>query len=97
MRIIQEKPQCSYEAGLEHMSASSVVICGIARDCSSQLFKLIPKLETLGDIFKSYKVVVIENDSVDDTAEVVLAWAAKNQNVTSVLFSENKKLAHQIQ
>lgn len=96
MRITLKKSKHSCEAGLEHMSNSSVVICGIARDCSSQLSRLIPKLEALGTTFKSYKIIVIENDSSDDTAEVVLAWAAKNQNVIPVLFSENREVAAQL-
>lgn len=78
------------------MSNSTVVMCGIARDCSSQLSRLIPKLEALGETFRSYKIVVVENDSADDTADVVLAWAAKNQNVIPVLFSENKKLTNKV-
>ena len=78
------------------MSNSSVVICGIARDCSSQLVKLIPKLEALGTTFKSYRIIVIENDSADDTAEVVLTWATKNQNVIPVLFSENTEVTAQL-
>ena len=90
-RISKEISGRSSNAGLDRMSKSSVVICGIARDCSSQLRKLIPKLEELGSNFKSYKVVVVENDSKDDTAETVMAWAAKNDKVIPVLFSANKK------
>ena len=96
MHTNPEKSEHTYEAGLEHMSKNSVVICGIARDCSSQLSKLIPKLENLGTRFKSYKIIVIENDSADDTAEVILAWAARNQNVIPILFSENREIARHL-
>lgn len=93
MHTNPEKSRPGYEAGLEYMSKKSVVICGIARDCAPQLARLIPKLETLGTKFKSCKFIVIENDSKDDTAEVILAWAAKNQNVISILFSESRMIA----
>jgi len=87
----------SENAGYALMSKSSVVICGIARDCSPKLRRLIPKLEELANKFKTYKAIIVENDSRDDTAETVLAWATANKNVIPVLFSVNKhvKTSHQ--
>jgi hypothetical protein len=93
--IYQEKPVNSCETGFESMSNSSVAICGIARDCSSQLTRLIPKLEALGGKFQAHKIIVVENDSADDTAEIILAWAARNKNVIPILFSANKEVAAQ--
>ena len=95
MQIGRKNSRHLHETGLEYMSNHSVVICGIARDCSSQLSKLAPKLEALGNRFKTYKILVIENDSEDDTAETILAWAAKNQNVIPILFSANREAVTQ--
>lgn len=69
------------------MSESTVVICGIARDCAQQLGKLIPKIENLAGKFKDYKVIVVENDSHDDTAKLITSWASKNHNVIPILFT----------
>lgn len=72
------------------MSENSVVICGIARDCSSQLTKLIPKLENLGAQFKDYKIIVVENDSQDSTGTVISSWAVRNRNVFPIMFSKTR-------
>ena len=93
MQINRKNSRYPDEAALEYMSNHSVVICGIARNCSSQLTKLTPKLEALGKKFKTYKILVIENDSADDTAETIMAWAAKNQNVIPILFSAIREVA----
>ena len=70
-----------FDDGFDFMSKSTVAICGIARDCSDQLSQLIPRLEALGDQFKEYKIIVVENDSRDNTQEVISSWADKNQNL----------------
>ena len=76
------------------MSESTVVICGIARDCAQQLGKLIPKIENLAGKFKEYKIIVVENDSNDHTANLITSWAGKNRNVIPIFYSfldQNRK------
>lgn len=77
-----------FDDGFDCMSKSTVAICGIARDCSDQVRHIIPKLEALGERFKAYKIIVVENDSRDDTQEVISSWADENHNVVPIFFSE---------
>ena len=95
MYINKPKLRQFFKAGYEFMSESSLVICGIARDCSSQFINLIPKLENLGDQFKEYKIIVVENDSQDSTGTLVSSWALRNRNVLPIVYSDSRLKANQ--
>jgi len=67
------------------ISKESTIVFGmLARDCAEQLAKNITRLETLGEMFKEYHIVVYENDSKDGTTEMLKEWAQKNPNVVSI-------------
>jgi hypothetical protein len=40
------------------------------------------KAEALGNLFKDYRILIVENDSSDGTRDKLLAWAAQNPKVT---------------
>ena len=52
----------------------SVVICALARDCSGALANNIPRIQELREFFADSEVIVIENDSKDNTKEVLASW-----------------------
>jgi hypothetical protein len=60
---------------------SSVVICGLARNCVDALEMMIPLLERVGSLFREYCILVVENDSTDGTRERLLQWAEVNKHV----------------
>ncbi|MCU4166186.1 hypothetical protein [Carboxylicivirga caseinilyticus] len=66
------------QLGLKRMNESSLVICSIVRDCGRQLQINIPVIEKLRSNFLKSAVIVVENDSVDDTKTVLANW--KNQS-----------------
>ena len=70
-----------HNVNLGRERATSVVICGLARNNETILKKNIPKIEALGNLFKSYKIVIFENDSVDDTRNLIHEWKEENPNV----------------
>ncbi len=70
------------EKGYQRMQEKSVVICGLARDVIDALPKVTAKIERLGSLFESYQVVIVENDSVDGTREMLQYWQHTNPNVT---------------
>lgn len=74
------------EAGRSAMSSSSITLCGLARDCAENFKAIIPQLERLGDAFAHYKVIVVENDSQDQTASVLSDWCARNARVRPIQF-----------
>ncbi|MEJ8568219.1 hypothetical protein V3330_11335 [Wenzhouxiangellaceae bacterium CH-27] len=75
------------EAGSARMGASSVAICGLARDCANSLSRLIPAIEALAACFPEHRIIVVENDSLDDTAHVLNTWGSKNPAVETIHFS----------
>ena len=72
--------------GLQRMSASIVYICGLARSVALLLPTLIARIEHLGSMFRSYKVLIVENDSCDTTPEQLNQWAISNTKVQVISF-----------
>lgn len=68
-------------AGKEIMRNSSVSICSIVRDCQKNLKKNIPRVERLRSLFKNSEVVIFENDSKDNTLEILKNWERKSFNI----------------
>ena len=58
-----------------------LLICGVCRNVSKALDTTMANIEALGSHFKDYAVVIYENNSVDDTASRLAAWAKKNSRV----------------
>jgi hypothetical protein len=63
----------------------SIIICALARDCSAALQHNIPRIEDLRSNFKSSDVVVIENDSKDNTKQILLDWSRKSSGVNLIM------------
>jgi hypothetical protein len=69
------------ERGRRLMSKLSVVICGLCRDTRHYLPRTAARVERLGEMFRNYRVVLYENDSVDATREFLFDWRAQNPRV----------------
>ncbi|NNK52263.1 MAG: hypothetical protein HKO99_11770 [Xanthomonadales bacterium] len=68
------------------MAQSNVAICGLVRDCAENLEIMVPKVENLGTAFGSYRVIVVENDSTDETGKVARRWSRDNPKVEAIQF-----------
>ncbi len=69
------------ERGIDKMSASTVAICVLARDCEETLGGGIDFIESLRKFFKESYVVVIENDSRDNTKAILRDWEKNKRGV----------------
>lgn len=69
------------------MIDSKIVIGVLAKDCAPALYNNISRVERLGSCFSSYDVVVLENDSKDETKRVLRDWQLHNESV-HVLFKD---------
>jgi len=67
--------------GLKKLSESTIIICGIVRDCGKKLKRNIQTVNQLCDLAKDYHVVIYENDSADDTKQILTEWANERKNV----------------
>jgi hypothetical protein len=91
-------------AGYENMKGLSAVICGITKDDAAVLPLTIARIEKTGSFFRDYRVIIYENDSRDNTLDLLEKWAAANPRVkiltesisgTEIMqWSRTEKLAH---
>jgi len=77
------------EKGFQIARTKTVVICTLLRDVEHKLPELIKRAERVGSIFKDYKVLVVENDSNDNTRSKLLSWAKINPKVLILGCGEN--------
>jgi len=63
------------------MSRSRVAITGLARNVADVLPLTIGRVEDLGSLFADYRVFIYENDSTDDTRQLLGRWACANRRV----------------
>lgn len=59
----------------------NIVIAALARNCAKQLPNNISNIEELRNRFAWSQVVVVENDSKDDTKKILKNWSEKYDNV----------------
>ena len=71
----------SIKNGYKNMSNSRLVIITLARDIEKRFNKSKTKLETIGKLFKDYQIIVFENDSKDNSRNLLTKWSIKNPNV----------------
>lgn len=57
---------------------ANLAICGIVRDAARGLKRNIPEVRRVASRFADFRVVMIENDSKDDTKKVLADWMEKD-------------------
>jgi len=66
------------------MNNKNILIAALARNCESSLRTNIPLIENLRAQFLWSQVVVVENDSIDGTKELLNDWKINYDNVTII-------------
>lgn len=73
-----------------HLSAfvlprnEKLLILGVGKNIAPCLPHMIRSIETLGEQFKDYHVIIYENNSTDQTADVLSLWMLQNPKVTII-------------
>lgn len=74
-----------YEArvitGINKAGKSSVVIGGLARNIAGNFPFMRARLEKLGSYFRVHRIFIYENDSEDNTVNLLHAWGIENRRV----------------
>lgn len=68
----------------------SIIVAGLARDCAENLRKNLIRIEAIRPYFKDMKVVILENDSIDKTIEVIQDYELKHKGVITKSFKETR-------
>ena len=71
-----------------NLSEKDIIICGIIRDSAKYLRNNIPVIDELCSKFNDFRIIIYENDSIDDTKEVLTNWHETNPSKIHII-SEN--------
>ena len=75
------------EQGNSICKTKSILFCGIGRNIGANLDLNIQRLHRTGSMFKSYKIFIYENDSNDNTVEIL----QKNRSNKLTFLSEHRE------
>lgn len=76
--------------GQNSFSNKKIVFAGLCRNIGSKINDNITKLLSLAQTCKDYKIVIFENDSIDNTKELLVDWTQKNSNIICIFDSNNR-------
>lgn len=81
-----------YIKGCKKVKKKKIVIFGMVRDCGNAIRRNIPSIENIASYFEDYRVVILENNSKDNTKVVLREWQTKNNKVKVYIndFDESK-------
>lgn len=70
------------EKGKKYLKTKKVAFCGLIRDGEKRLPHVISKIEKIANYFKDWEVLIVENDSKDNTRRILLDWSNKSKKVS---------------
>lgn len=73
-----------HEPDLNFPLSSKIVITGLARNIANRINKNLRNCRLLGSYFSDYKIIIFENDSTDDTREIIKHVMKLDENVKLV-------------
>jgi hypothetical protein len=69
------------EKGKKRAENTKMVIYTLCRNISKEFDKSKKQLEDIGKLFKEYKIIVFENDSNDNSRDLLKNWTKENKNI----------------
>ena len=78
--------ECNYNeykiaTGKDFLNNKKVAFCGLIRDGEERIEGSIKEIEKIGSYFKDWKLLIVENDSKDNTRKILLDYNKKNNRV----------------
>lgn len=77
--------------GFTVAKTKKVVFAALLRDKEDRIPEIRKKVERMGKMFADYRVLIVENDSSDNTRDVLLQWTKENKRVTILGCGYNAK------
>ena len=82
LTVVRESRRASFafrvQEGRTRCASSSLLITGLARDIAPNIDRIKRRLRTLGSMFREYRIILFENDSVDGTRDALRQWSKEN-------------------
>lgn len=69
------------QKGKKKASDSRIIIAGLIQNGAFQITELIRRCNDITRSFKDYRIVIVENNSIDSTRELLLEWTTKDPKV----------------
>ena len=79
------------QGGFKYAATKRIVIAALVRDVEERLPEIKKKVERVAKIFKDYRVLIVENDSKDNTRQELLKWSKTNPKITILGCGRNVK------
>jgi|GEM_PF-772255 hypothetical protein len=73
-----------------------VMICGVCRDVADRVPYSMRIMETIGNLFEDYRIIVYENNSKDATPRLLHDWQDRNPKVVALSEHIDKKTLEKI-
>ena len=70
------------------LSNKTIVVCSIVRNAAKGLRHNIPVINKVCGLFRDYRIVVFENDSVDETKQILREWHSSNPEKIHVFLDD---------
>lgn len=70
------------EGSAKPAQESTLLICGVCKDIEDAVPNTIKNIEELGHQFKDYRVIIYENNSIDNTVQKIHSWTLANPKVS---------------
>lgn len=67
--------------GKKVIENSSIIVCGLIRDGENNIEHIKQNVYSLIEGCKKYKILIVENDSIDNTRKILLKWSEIDNNV----------------
>ena len=64
-----------------------VIICGVCKDIGHNLPCMIQIINDITELFEDYRIIVYENNSLDNTKNILSSWVTKDKRI--LFLSEN--------
>ena len=74
-----------------NISEKTIIICGILRNAEKGLHRNIPVVDDFCRHFRDFRIVIYENDSTDNTKEILKAWSETNPEKIHVILENTVK------
>lgn len=70
------------QKGIVSASNQKIIIAGLLQNCFRHIPQLMDRCNKIASKFKDYRIIILENNSTDESRKYLLEWAAMNKKVT---------------